>query len=278
METSNKFFGQSSRKQRRLIPLGIIGIVVIALIAGAIYRKRNPTLVKVGPARKGPVIEAVYGIGTVTAERTYQLKLGVTSTVRSLAVREGDEVRAGQTLVELEGSGSFRAPFAGTITALPFKVGETVFPQAPVLSLVDLSRRYLVVSLEQQGALRVKRSQKAKISIESIRDQTFDGKVRSVFSNDNQFLVHIEANSLVPQVLPGMTADVAIETGKKENALLVPVTAVSQGWVARSRGGSRPERVSIQTAVQEGAWIEVTGGDVLEGDEIWASVEVAKVF
>jgi hypothetical protein len=64
-------------------------------------------------------VESVYGIGMVTATRSFQLKLGVTSTIRRLFVREGDQVRRGQQLADLDGV-PFSAPFDGTITLLPF--------------------------------------------------------------------------------------------------------------------------------------------------------------
>lgn len=60
-----------------------------------------------GEAGRGSIVEAVYGLGTVTAERRFQLRLG-----------------------------------------------ETVFPGVPTVTLVDPALRYLTVSLELQGAHR----------------------------------------------------------------------------------------------------------------------------
>ena len=63
------------------------------------------------PLRRGSVVESVYGIGTITARKIFNLKLGVTSTVRKLDIVEGDHVQKGQALMDLEGIGATVAPF-----------------------------------------------------------------------------------------------------------------------------------------------------------------------
>jgi multidrug efflux pump subunit AcrA (membrane-fusion protein) len=220
---------------------------------------------------RGPVVEAVYGIGTVTPTRNYQLKLGITATLAKIYGREGDTVKAGDPLVELDSGTRFSAPFAGTITSLPFKIGESIFPQSPILTLTDLTDRYVVVSLEQQGALRVLRGQKVKLSFESLRGQKLTGTVRSLFPNNGEFFVHIDVDRLPPEILPGMTADVAIEVGRKDNVLLVPVSAISSGQLIVQRAG-RKKKVPIQIGIVDGRMAEVVSGDINDGDRVVARV------
>jgi len=253
--------------KKHKIAVAIFGLVAIAAVAIAVFAGRGDSVEWSEPIRRGAVIESVYGIGTVTATRSFQLKTAVPSTVRHVHVQEGDYVRRGQQLVELDGVGSFRAPFAGTVTSLPLKVGETVFAQSVVLELVDLLDRYLVVSLEQRGAVRVRRGQRAQISFEAMRGEAFQGSVESVYSRQNDFLVRIDVSKLPPQVLPGMTADVAIGIAERDNALLVPVAAINAGKV-RVRRGSDTEEVAVTTGVVDGAMAEIVAGDVREGDRV----------
>ena len=253
--------------RKRKISAAVVALLIIAGVAVAIFANRADSVELSEPIRRGSVIESVYGIGTVTATRSFQLKTAVPSTVRELHVQEGDYVRRGQRLVELDGVGSFRAPFAGTVTSLPLKVGETVFAQSVVLELVDLLDRYLVVSLEQRGAVRVRRGQQAQISFEAMRGEAFQGVVESVYSRANDFLVRIDVSKLPPQVLPGMTADVAIGIAERDNALLVPVAAVNGGKV-RVKRGSKTEEVEVTTGVIDGAMAEIVEGDVREGDRV----------
>jgi multidrug efflux pump subunit AcrA (membrane-fusion protein) len=239
-----------------------------ALVLGTVgMRARNAS--QELRTRRGPIVEAVYGIGTVTAYKTYQIRFATAQTVRGIYVREGDLVRAGQSLVATEGDlmRTSNAPFAGTVTAIPYKVGEVVPPQTPVLTLTDLGDRYVVVSLEQQGAIRVLRGQPAILSFESLRNQSFRGTVRTVFSNDNQFLVHVVVPDLPDQILPGMTADVAIEVARRTDAVLVPVAAISDGAITVVSGNAT-RRVPIKLGTVDGEWAEVLGSDLRGGESV----------
>lgn len=244
-----------------LIAAALLAAVVLGLRAG---NRQDDVLSE--PVRKGTIVESVYGIGTVTATRSFQLKLGVTSTIRRLFVKEGDQVKSGQRLVDLDGV-YFNAPFTGTITLLPFKTGETVFPQAVVLSLVDLQDRYVLVTLEQQAALRVRRGQKARLSFDSMREESYDGLVEAIYSNDNNFFVRIGIAGLPPQILPGMTADVAIGISEHRDALIVPVAAINAGKVAVKRGLGT-STVAVKTGVVDGAMAEIVSGNLREGDRL----------
>ena len=219
---------------------------------------------------RGPIIESVYGIGTVTAAKSYQLKAGVTSTVRKLYVNEGKRVNRGDRLINLDGI-DFTAPFDGVITYLPAKTGETVFAQSVVLSVVDLTDRYITVSLEQRGALRVRQGQKARISFDSLRGESFGGIVESIYSNESNFLVRIGVTTLPTQILPGMTGDVAIVINKRDDVLLVPVAAINAGKVKIKRGRKKTELMAIKTGVVDGEMAEVLSDNLKEGDRVYIS-------
>ncbi|MBE7413127.1 MAG: efflux RND transporter periplasmic adaptor subunit [Leptospiraceae bacterium] len=220
--------------------------------------------------KSGPIIESVYGLGTIVPTHSYQIKIGVVSNIKKLFVKEGDLVKAGQPLIELEQIALFKAPFSGTITSIPFKIGETVFPQIPILTLMDLKDRYITVSLEQQGALRIKKNQKVRIIFESMKDKRFIGNVRAIFPTDNQFTVHIDAKDLPDEILPGMTADVAIEIDKRENAILIPLSSVASGVVQIIRKGKKMN-IEVKIGVIDGEFGEVVSGDIQPTDKILLS-------
>lgn len=219
------------------------------------------------PIKKGVITESVYGIGTVTANKTFQFKPGTTNTLHNIFVKEGDTVKRGDRLVELDGGLIVSAPFDGTVTSLPFKVGENVFAQSVIVDLVDLLDRYLLVSLEQRGALRVRRGQSASLSFDGMRDQAFEGKVDSIYSSGNNFLVRINISNLSPQILPGMTADTAIAIEERKDVLLIPVAALDNGKVTVQRAVGK-NTVAVTTGIIDGAMAEVTAGDLKEGDRL----------
>ena len=219
------------------------------------------------PLARGPIVDAIYGIGTVTASRSYALKPGVTSTIAELDVKEGDFVRKGGKLASIEYT-TYRAPFDGVVNYLPFKVGENVFTQIPLLVLTDLLNRYLVVSIEQQGAIRVRAGQSAKLSFDSIRGQNFDGKVISVYSYNSNFLARIDVPNLPPEILPDMTADIAIIVRQVPDVLLLPVSALENDSVWVKRPYRIPTQVRVKLGVVDGAFAQVVDGDLHEGDRV----------
>jgi membrane fusion protein, macrolide-specific efflux system len=218
------------------------------------------------PLKKGTIIQSVYGIGTVTAVKSYQIKSGVTDRIDELYVLEGDTVKKGDPLLRLDHV-KYTAPFDGVITSLPDKPGENIFADSPMLILVDLSDRYVVVSLEQQGALRVLIGQNAILSFDTMRESNFVGTVKSIYSNATNFLARIDIPNFPPKILPGMTADVAITIVTHDNALLVPIAALEGGkfvWVK----GVGSKKVELKIGIVDKAFAEVLSGDVKEGDRV----------
>ncbi|NTV29207.1 MAG: HlyD family efflux transporter periplasmic adaptor subunit [Candidatus Omnitrophica bacterium] len=245
-----------------------IGIIVIAGVwwVGRIQTQSAGILSE--PLQTGTIVESVYGIGTVTASHSYQLRPGLISTVSELYVKEGDTVKKDDPLIKID-SRVFQAPFDGTVTFLPFKVGENIYPQGSALSLVDLRERYLVVSLEQQGALQVQAGQKVRISLDTIRGQNYDGRVESVYSNNSNFLARIIVSGLPFSILPDMTGDVAIQIRAHENALIAPVAALERGrYLWRKRGPGIPKRVEVTAGIMDKEQAEITSGDLQAGDRV----------
>lgn len=242
--------------------LALAGLLVLARHA----RERSTGILS-DPLVRGAIAESVYGIGTVTASRSYQVKLGIVGTIRAIHVREGDLVRPGAPLIQVDGL-AYRAPFAGTVTFLPYKVGENIFPQLPVLSLVDLADRYVIVAFEQQGALQLKPGLKASMSFDSLREQSFSGTVRSVYPGSGNFLARVDAAQLPPQILPEMTADVAIIVREKPDALLAPAAALDRNGLWVKRGSGLPRRVPVTIGVADKDIVEILSGDVRAGDRV----------
>jgi macrolide-specific efflux system membrane fusion protein len=253
----------------RMWPRGIWFVLVaflLAATAGTVWILTKPKI-ESQRLRIGPVVEAVYGLGTVIAPQTYQLKSAVNQRIREIFVKEGDQVAKGAPLVQFDDTAVNRAPFAGTVTSIPARKGELLFPSVPALTLVNLGDLFLEVLLEQQAVLRVKAGQKVVISVESIRGEKIQGVVQSVFPRDSQFVVRISMDHITMRLLPGMTADVAIEVGRKENALSIPLSAISAGRVTLKRNGKKVKE-TVQIGVTDGEWAEVLSGNVLPDDEV----------
>lgn len=240
--------------------------LVLALVIIAFFVLRGREFETIHP-HKGDITEAVYGLGKVKTDKRFEVILGVLSTVAKLYVNEGQSVKKGAPLIEFEDHALFRAPLDGTVTLVTVRAGETALPHLPLLRVEDLSDRYIELSLEQPAALRVRKGQKARISFETLRGKVLEGSVTALFSREDEFLTHITAEGLEPSVLPGMTADVAIEIGKVQNATLVPLRAVQNGMLTVKKNGLW-KKIKVEVGNVDENYAEILGDAVSADDEI----------
>ncbi|MBF0511356.1 MAG: efflux RND transporter periplasmic adaptor subunit [Candidatus Omnitrophica bacterium] len=245
--------------------LGFIVILVLFLVMTVFKKSKIHETFEV---KKGDILESVYGIGTVKANKSYQIKSGVTATISKILVKEGDKVKAADKLLVLDDNTVFTAPFDGVVTSLPYKAGETVFAQTGILNLVDLNDRYLLVSLEQRGALKVKVGQEAFLSFDGLRDRSFKGVVDAVYSNDADFLVRIDAAKLPLEILPGMTADVAITISIHHNSIVVPITSLNDNKVNLVDGTGQRKTVDVQLGLVDSEMAEIVSHNIHVGDKL----------
>ena len=137
----------------------------------------------------------------------------------------------------------FVAPFDGVLSALNVEKGEIVItgtmnnPGTQIMTVSDLSRMLVRAEVDETDVVDMKLGQKAKISVDAFPDTTFSGTVteigntakRSAISTvegQTNFEVKVAFDDNVPEVRPGMTADVDIETATHERTLAVPIQAV----------------------------------------------------
>jgi membrane fusion protein, macrolide-specific efflux system len=245
------------RQSSRPVRFAVASAPALALLisAAAIFRASNG---ETTTPRRGPILEAIYALGVVKASQVYTLKLGVAAFVAEIPVSEGDLVRKGDVIARTD-STVFRSPLSGVVTQVSDVTGGTVMPGLALLTITDVSGKYLLLSLEQESVLRVKRGLKAEISFESLRGEKLHGTVTRIYPSDNQFFVRIDVDHFPDNVLPDMTADVAIEVERRENALLIPATAVRKGMVRRRRDG-RVEETPVRVGVADGEWAEILEG------------------
>ena len=119
--------------------------ILLAIFLGYGFFFKKPNVVK---PKVGPIVEAIYALGTVKSDDIYILKLGITSGITQLFVSEGDIVQKGQKLIVTESS-TLTSPISGTVTRIYLDKGETVMPGIPVLTVMDLTKTFIQISLDQ---------------------------------------------------------------------------------------------------------------------------------
>ncbi|MBA3015764.1 MAG: efflux RND transporter periplasmic adaptor subunit [Proteobacteria bacterium] len=182
------------------------------------------------------------------------------------------------------------APIDGVVSSRNVQVGQIIASGinnigggTAVLTLADLTRIYVLVSVDESDIGRVATGQPARITVDAYPEQVFKGEVVLVatkginVSNVVTFEVKVEVSGDNRTLLkPEMTANVSIVTKNKLDSLLVPVTALERkkglSWltVLDKDGASNRRLVTIGDSNSE--FVEILKG-VEVGEKVVLSPE-----
>ncbi len=243
-------------------------IPVVVILAFILFRwnqnKKSFELVK---PKVGPITEVIYGLGTVQSYYKFNFKSGVGKTLNALYVQEGQKVSKGTKLLRFEDGPTVSSPFDGTVLSIPYNVGENVFADRTVVSVEDLEKVFIESHLDQVASLRVKAGLKARISFENLRNELIEGQVTTLYPSMGQFIAKIEVKKLPKEILPGMTADVAIEVASKDRALLIPIKSISNKFITLIRNKDK-QKHEVKLGIMDQEWAEEISGEIKEEDLI----------
>ena len=110
-----------------------------------------------------------------------------------------------------------------------------------------------------------RQKQKARIAFDGLPGKTYTGSVASVYPSDGQFIVKVESAEIPVEILPGMSADLAIEAGTKSGVYVAPIRAVREGKVTLFRNGKKM-LVPVQLGLTQGESVEIISGELADGD------------
>lgn len=177
------------------------------------------------------------------------------------------------------------ASMDGIVTARKVQVGQIISSPisnvgggTTVLTLSDLSRIFVLASVDESDIGKVKLGQKAKIRVDAFPAKQFDGEVVQIsplgvnVSNVVTFQVKIEVTSPEKRrLMPEMTATSEIIAAISENALFLPNDTVfrSNGQLkvnAVNADGTKTEK-EVKVGISNGTRIEIVSG-LGEGEEV----------
>jgi len=152
------------------------------------------------------------------------------------------------------------------------------------VTLADLSGLEVLASVDETDISQVKVGQEAQITFDAISGRTFRGKVLEVplegtlSSSVVSYQVRLSLEGAEGVDLrSGMTANVKIVTGQRQNVLLVPLLAIQQGdtgdvVLLRDPKAETSATTPVQVGLNDGTYVEVVRG-LNEGDVVEVQYE-----
>jgi len=181
---------------------------------------------------------AVLGNVELDPSRVAAIASRISGRITRLAVKEGDRVAEGDFLLEVESRQvgdpppklQFKSPMAATVYEQPIFTGDSVEPNARLLTLVDLSELYLVGRLYEGQVAQVKKGQTVRIRAEAYPDDQFTGIVEGYtprLDPETRTLgVRVRVANPDQKLLPNMRATLHIITAQADTVITVPLSAV----------------------------------------------------
>lgn len=178
---------------------------------------------------------------------------------------------------------SIKAPLGGTVREIYVKTGEDLSLQQPVLSIIDLDRLEISISVPETEIAAIRTGDKACIVIPAISDRTFEGTVSSkgvaAQAVSHSYECKIALQNAPEGVMPGMMGKVRFISNSGTKAPVIPASAISSDkdgryvWLVNDKG--TVEKRHIVTDGFSGKGIIVKEG--LEGGEKLVTQGFSKV-
>ena len=200
------------------------------------------------------------------------------------------EIKVEQAKINLESALSDLAkarlysPIDGTTLAVNVEVGQRVTSDAATnaVTVADLTDLELAVNVAEVDIPKVCVGQTAKITVDALPDQSFNGEVTHIAptSEESASVVNypVTIKLIDPDltgVRPGMTAVADLLAETVANSWLVPTNSVQDrgnGPTVMVVSDERPTPVSVTTLGTQGEWTIVQSDELREGDHVIGTV------
>jgi HlyD family secretion protein len=220
-----------------------------------------------------------------------ELQRAETAVARTEAQLSGARARVDQARAMLRGSRhdlskvTVTAPMSGVITRLNVEEGEFAFTTGLnptlLLTIADLSAMKAEVEVDETDVVRVKPGHPARVTVDAFPDTTFRGRVMEVGTSPivreepkaetddaRDFKVVIALEDRLPDARAGLSATADIDTGRRDNAVAVPIQAVVVREVRQPRLREAPPDTLEPGEEREGVFV------IADGKARFAPIEI----
>lgn len=234
-----------------------------------------------------------------TAETKYQVALSAVKAAEGGVSQNRGSYSQAQTNLNYA---TITSPVDGTVVSRNVDVGQTVAAsfQTPTLFTIaqDLTKMEINTSVDEADISRVLVGQPVSFTVDSYPENNFTGKVTQIRNapiiNQNvvTYIVVIGVDNKELKLKPGMTANVTIETARKDDVLKLPSAALrfvpKSEKESKEKGGQgagkkqkhagpvvyllgqekQPVPVPVVTGISSSGFVELVEGDLKENDEV----------
>ena len=249
-------------------------ILVIAAVFAAwlmIFSKGTQSAVYTDVQAVTGDLETYYNFdGLVKAKHTQTITSAQAGTVRTVYVRQNEQVKKGTKLYRLDDGETVQADMAGEVTGLYIEEGSVVSAGETTAQIIDMSSLEAELKVDEYDVAAVTPGMPVQISVLATGGQ-FTGSVTALDKNgtasgDLSYYTAAVALESGEGVYPGMQISAKILREKAENAVLLRQDAIqfdeyNKPYVyMRGADGKEVVQVGVSVGASDGIYCEITDG------------------
>ena len=212
---------------------------------------------------------AADGVGTEQQQEDAQAKLTVAEAEIGLEEARVSEAsaelkRASEALDELK----IVTPISGVVAERTVEVGDLAKSEEVLIRIVNLNRIRTIVHVVERDYEKIRKGQEASIEVDSVSGETFTGNVIArapvIDPETRTARVIIDIENQGKLLKPGMHARVTIVASRRDDAQVIPISALQERNGRQFVFVSEEERVArrrfVTTGIRDGELVEVLTG------------------
>ena len=281
-------------KNKKIILLIVISIMIVAGSVFFFVKNNQPAVTyREIPVKRGDLIIKVQASGTVSPQNRLEIKPPIAGRIEEVLVKEGEVVKKGKILawissteraalldsVRTQGEKEIRkwedlykptpviAPINGTIILRNVEAGQSFTNTDSIFTMAD--RLTVKAQVDETDIAQINTGEKAMINLDAYPNEPISGKVvhvaydATVTNNVTTYICDVLPDKVPDFMRSGMTANVSIEVSRKENVVLLPLTAVIQtqdGARVRIKNADKSSVIPVNIGSEDGKMIEIEEG------------------
>ena len=181
---------------------------------------------------------------------------------------------------------NLRAPFSGTVGVISINPGQFINSGEKIMTLQTIDPIFVDFTLPQSVVAQIEKDQIVNVNTDAFGGRFFQGKITAISPKVDPNTRNIQVEALVSnpdkKLLPGMFANLKIDSGEKLRYITVPQTAVTynpygsviyiakQGTAKDGKPSLEAQQVFVTTGPTRGDQVAILKG-IQAGDTIVTS-------
>ncbi len=268
---------------RRIVILLLLGALLAAVGYVGYSRLKQEYTVTYQPysATVGTISNSLSFSGTLQAIDSATYTASSATTVRSIYVNKGGDVKDGDRLMRLANGTIIEAEFDGRVNQLPVAEGDEVASGDTLIQVVDFSRMQVSLRVDEYDISDVKVGDAVKVTT-TATENTFDTTIDDInyVSSSSGSVAYYTATAYVDVadgVYPGMQVTVTVPQEEASNVVILKEEALgfdaaNQAFVYTQGENGEMEQTYVKIGVSNGKYVQITDG-LKDGDTVYAVVE-----